>query len=596
MGGGIWAMHFVGMLAFSLPCGVGYNPIGTILSIIPGILASGVALSVIGRNEQPGPLRLSVGAVLMGAGIGAMHYSGMAAMEPQALLRYDPIWAAASVFTAIGLALISLGIRYRFRASQFSSIPATLIAATVMGFAVAGMHYTAMHASLFFPLSDTPKSLMQLSPLPLAAIITVFVGLIASIALVASFAGRQSELAHRLKAEIAERERGEAELIQARRTDARLLNAISGLEAGIALFDEADQLVVANPTYRQIHEIIADILVPGVSFETILRQNVRRSRFDLGAEEAETYIARRLEQHRNPGPVVERRLNDGRWEQIREQRLSDGGLLLVILDVTKEKAREAALIEAKSLAEEANRAKTDFLSTMSHELRTPLNAIIGFSDLMVNGVFGPIGSPKYVEYAKDVHRSGRLLLDMINEILDLSKIEAGRYELYPEDVSVARLIEDCVSVLSIIAQQREVELSFTVDDLLMARVDERALKQVMLNLLSNAVKFTLAGGRVRLEATAALDGAIAIVVSDTGIGIAANELDRIFEPFRRGEASISRVHEGTGLGLAITKHLVQLSHGRLVLESQVGLGTTVTVWFPAVQTSSLPRWEEIGSA
>jgi len=456
------------------------------------------------------------------------------------------------------------------------------------------MHYTAMHASLFFSLSDSPQTLMALSPLPLAAIITIFIALIASIALVASFAGRQAELALRLTAEIAERERGEAELLQARRADARLLNAIASLEAGIALFDEADQLVVANPTYRQIHEIIADILVPGVSFEMILRENVRRSRFDLGVEAAETYIARRLEQHRNPGPVVERHLNDGRWEQVREQRLSDGGLLLVILDVTKEKAREAALTEAKSLAEEANRAKTDFLSTMSHELRTPLNAIIGFSDLMVNGIFGPVGSPKYVEYAEDVHRSGHLLLDMINEILDLSKIEAGRYELYPEDVRVARLIADCVGVLSVIAQQREVELTFTADDLLMVKVDERAFKQVMLNLLSNAVKFTPAGGRVRLEATAASDDTIAMVVSDTGIGIAADDLDRIFEPFRRGAASTSRAHEGTGLGLAITKHLVQLSHGRLTLESQLGLGTTVTVWLPAAQTSSLPRREEIG--
>jgi two-component system cell cycle sensor histidine kinase PleC len=310
-------------------------------------------------------------------------------------------------------------------------------------------------------------------------------------------------------------------------------------------------------------------------------------------EEAETYIARRLEQHRNPGPVVERRLKDGRWEQVREQRLSDGGLLLVILDVTKEKAREAALTEAKSLAEEANRAKTDFLSTMSHELRTPLNAIIGFSDLMVNGVFGPIGSPKYVEYAEDVHRSGHLLLDMINEILDLSKIEAGRYELYPEDVSVARLVEDCVSVLSIIAQQREVELTFTANDLLVVEADERAFKQVMLNLLSNAVKFTPAGGSVRLEATTASDGTIAIVVADTGIGIAAADLDRIFEPFRRGEASVSRAHEGTGLGLAITKHLVELSHGRLALESQVGQGTKVTVWLPAAETGPLPRRKEI---
>jgi NO-binding membrane sensor protein with MHYT domain len=320
MGGGIWAMHFVAMLAFSLPCNVGYNLIGTILSVIPGVLASGVALSVISHKPPPGLARLIIGAMLMGAGISAMHYSGMAAVEPEALLRYDPIWAAVSVVTAVALALISLSIRCRW--PQPSRIPTTLIAAAVMGCAVAGMHYTAMGAALFFPLSDGPKLLTGLVPMPLAAIITIFTVLIASIALVASFAGRQAELALSLKAEIAERKRGDEELIQARRADARLVSAVARLQAGIALFDENDKLVMANPTYRQIHEIIADVLVPGVPFEIILRENVRRSRFDLGAEEAEAYIARRLDQHRNPGRTVERRLNDGRWEQVREQRLA----------------------------------------------------------------------------------------------------------------------------------------------------------------------------------------------------------------------------------------------------------------------------------
>jgi two-component system cell cycle sensor histidine kinase PleC len=373
------------------------------------------------------------------------------------------------------------------------------------------------------------------------------------------------------------------------KADARLAGAIAGLKAGIALFDENDRLVVANPTYCQIHEIIADLLLPGVPFETILRENVRRSRFDLGADEAEAYIVRRLGQHRNPGPLVERRLNDGRWEQVREQRLSDGGLLLVILDITEEKAREEALIQSKIAADEANRAKTDFLSTMSHELRTPLNAIIGFTDMMLAGVFGPIGSTKYLEYTKDVHRSGRLLLDMINQILDLSKIEAGRYDLYPEDLNVAPIIEDCVRVLNVVAQQRDVELTFTVGGIVSVKVDDRAIRHILLNLLSNAVKFTPAGGRVKLSATAACDGSIAIAVSDTGIGIAAADLDRVFEPFRQADAATSRAREGTGLGLPITKRLVELSSGRMAMESHVGLGTTVTVWLPATQAGALAR-------
>jgi two-component system, sensor histidine kinase and response regulator len=216
MGGGIWAMHFIGMLAFSLPCGVGYHLIGTMLSMIPGVLASGVALSVISREEKPSLVRLSIGAVLMGAGIGAMHYSGMASMQPEALLRYDPAGAARSVIVAVALAFVSLSIRYRFRRPDTSSIPATFIAAAVMGCAVAGMHYAAMRAALFYPLPSILKLQMALPPTTLAVVITIFTVLIASIALVASFAGRQAELALSLRAEIAERERGEAELIKAR--------------------------------------------------------------------------------------------------------------------------------------------------------------------------------------------------------------------------------------------------------------------------------------------------------------------------------------------------------------------------------------------
>ena len=227
MGGGIWSMHFVAMLAFSLPCGVGYNPFGTLLSVVPGILASGVALSVISHKEQLGLPRLTIGAVLMGAGIGAMHYSGMAAMEPEALLRYDPAWVAVSVVTAVVLAFISLGIRFHFRSRKFSNVPGTFIAATVMGCAVSGMHYTAMDASLFFPVSGLSNLQMSLPPTTLAVVITLFIILTASIALIASFAGRQAELATSLRVEVAERKRSESELIEARQNAERANRAKS---------------------------------------------------------------------------------------------------------------------------------------------------------------------------------------------------------------------------------------------------------------------------------------------------------------------------------------------------------------------------------
>jgi len=210
-------MHFVATLALCLPCSVDYSPIGTLLSVFPGVMASGVALFVIGRNEQPGLLRLSLGAVFMGAGIGAMHYSGMAAMHTAALLRYDPAWVGVSVLTAVVLAFISLSVCFGLLRVKSSNIPSTLMAAAVMGSAVAGMHYTAMRAALFFPAPAIGNLSMALQPTTLAVVITICVMLIASIALVASFAGRQAELALNLRAEIAERQRDEQELIKAHR-------------------------------------------------------------------------------------------------------------------------------------------------------------------------------------------------------------------------------------------------------------------------------------------------------------------------------------------------------------------------------------------
>src|SRR5258708_101929 len=216
MGGGIWAMHFIGMLAFSLPCGVAYDPAGTVLSMIPGIIASGIALNAISKETEPGLPRLTVSAVLVGAGMGAMHDAGMAAMRPEALLRYDPALVGVSVVVAIVLAFVSLSIRVRFHRANTPDLLATITAASVMGCAVAGMHYTAMQASIFFPLPGAPLSSMALSPTLLALLITLFTILIASSTLVATFAGRQNELALSLRAEVARREDIEQDLVRAR--------------------------------------------------------------------------------------------------------------------------------------------------------------------------------------------------------------------------------------------------------------------------------------------------------------------------------------------------------------------------------------------
>jgi PAS domain S-box-containing protein len=240
MGGGIWSMHFVGMLAFSLPCGITYDAVGTLLSMIPGMLASGIALATISKPHAPGLGRLTISAVLMGVGIAAMHYSGMAAMRPEALVRYDPALVAISIVVAIALSFVSLGIRFQVHRLQSSPMAATVIAASVMGCAVAGMHYTAMQASIFFPLPDAPTYSMALSPTLLALLITVFTVLIAVSTLVGTFAGRQSELAQSLSAEISRRERSEEDL---RRSEAYLADAQRLTHTGSFAYDVAKRRI-----------------------------------------------------------------------------------------------------------------------------------------------------------------------------------------------------------------------------------------------------------------------------------------------------------------------------------------------------------------
>ena len=240
------------------------------------------------------------------------------------------------------------------------------------------------------------------------------------------------------------------------------------------------------------------------------------------------------------------------------------------------------LIESRNDADAANRAKSEFLANMSHELRTPLNAIIGFSEFMASGALGPAGSLKYLEYARDINTSGRHLLDMISEVLDMSKIEAGQYELVPEDVDLSETAEFCVRLVAGRAEAGQITLANQVEpDLPKVRTDARALRQILLNLLSNAVKFTPAGGRVTVSAAANTPRDIVLIVSDTGVGMSAEDLRHVGEPFRQVGRSLTRQQEGTGLGLAITKRLVEMLGGKLQIESTPGRGTAVMVRLPA---------------
>lgn len=253
-----------------------------------------------------------------------------------------------------------------------------------------------------------------------------------------------------------------------------------------------------------------------------------------------------------------------------------------VQDVTQRRQSERALLSAKEQADLANRSKSEFLANMSHELRTPLNAIIGFSEIIKDQLLGPEGTPQYIEYAKDIHDSGELLLSLINDILDMSKIEAGKRALSETAINVDSVVQSCMRLVAVRAKAGGLQLKHDIPvGLLPLRGEERAIKQVLVNLMTNAIKFTPEGGTVSVKAHIDPFGRMCIAVSDTGIGIAPEDIPVALSPFGQIESVMSRKTQGTGLGLPLTKALVELHGGELQIKSAVGQGTTVSLLFPA---------------
>ncbi|MGP1395283.1 MAG: hybrid sensor histidine kinase/response regulator [Inquilinaceae bacterium] len=262
---------------------------------------------------------------------------------------------------------------------------------------------------------------------------------------------------------------------------------------------------------------------------------------------------------------------DARWE-----------VLTVATDITKRKRAELELLRAKDTAEMSNRSKTEFLANMSHELRTPLNAMIGFADLMVGQVFGPLGAPRYHEYAKDIKDSAEYLLQIINDILEVSEIEAGKLRLHERTIDVGKAIDEAIRLVQHRARESSVAIRLNVQpDLPALNADESKLKQVLVNLLTNGVKYTPASGHIDVTADTAADGGICVVIADTGIGMTEEEVTIALTRFGRIESSMVRKHAGTGLGLPLSADLIKAHGGVLEIESAVGEGTTIHIRFPS---------------
>jgi two-component system, cell cycle sensor histidine kinase PleC len=387
--------------------------------------------------------------------------------------------------------------------------------------------------------------------------------------------------------------------------DLRLRDAIETIPEAFVLWDAENRLVLCNSNFQELHQLPDEAVAAGTSYETIVATGRKPLIRTTVAHDSEPRGAR----------TFEAQLEDGRWMHISERRTKDGGYVSVGTDITKIKQHEQKLIEGekrqrativdlrksqqalerqtaeladlaekyadeKTRAEEANQAKSKFLANMSHELRTPLNAIIGFSEIMESGMFGPLGAEKYTEYSRDIRESGEYLLDVINDILDMSKIEAGGIRLSPEMVELDSVLADCIRVVSTRAGEKRLAVKADVEPGIQLKADRRALKQIALNLLSNAVKFTPDGGAVTVQGRLRA-GTVIIGIQDNGIGIAPQALQKLGRPFEQVESQLTKRHQGSGLGLAIAKSLIELHGGAMRIRSRLGRGTLVLVRLPA---------------
>ena len=371
-------------------------------------------------------------------------------------------------------------------------------------------------------------------------------------------------------------------------TEARmqLLDAIASTSEGFAQFDAHGRLVVANDRFTEMLGIPQERAESGSSFEKLLRVGATPDAYLDDMTEYERWIRRMIHNQQEGGDDTVEQMPGGRWIGVHHNRTRQGGVVSTLIDLTDIKKREAELSRALIRAETADRAKSEFLALMSHELRTPLNSILGFSELFMVEGFGPHSDPRYKTHAGDIHESGTHLLHIINELLDLSKIEAGFFELNEEEISVSTPIDAAIRMMLERATVKGITLKKEVEpDLPRIRADARVLKQMLINLIGNSIKFTRHEDDILVRARLDEDGSICISVKDRGIGVDPADIPKIMRPFGQVESSLNRMEQqGTGLGLPLVKQMTELHGGQMEFKSAVGKGTTVTLVFPPDRT------------
>ncbi|TMJ52549.1 MAG: response regulator [Alphaproteobacteria bacterium] len=372
-----------------------------------------------------------------------------------------------------------------------------------------------------------------------------------------------------------ERDRFAAEAEGQRKTIAA---AIATISEGFVLYDSDDRIVLFNEQFRAIYPGLADIIKQGTTFTELLEAVISRSLVDLGGQSPQEWIAERKARREHSGGFAEYRYG-GRYVRISERRIQGGGTVAVYSDITELRQHNLELEQARELSEVANRTKSQFLANMSHELRTPLNAIIGYSEILQEDA-GDTGQEQLVPDLKKIEGAGRHLLGLINDILDLSKVEAGKMEVYIEEIELSSLLGEVGAIIRpLVAKNGNTLETRMTGGIGTVRTDRTKLKQCLLNVLSNASKFTQ-DGKLTLAIERNDRAMIQITISDTGIGMSEEQLARLFQAFSQADASTTKKFGGTGLGLAITRHFCRLLGGDISVASRVGEGSTFTIVIP----------------
>ena len=374
--------------------------------------------------------------------------------------------------------------------------------------------------------------------------------------------------------------------LRLKRQNSLLQNTLEHMGEGLSVFDSQGRLIAWNFRFCELLDISPAFAADATLRDVLILQTERG---DFGEAEPEPEATRRLDLFHKDVPTTKERVTAaGRVLQIRRCAMPNGAILSVYSDVTEIRASERKLIETRSQAELANRAKGDFLANMSHELRTPLNAIIGFSEVISNELFGPMVNKKYLEYIKDIHASSLHLLSIINDVLDMSKIEAGKVELAKDVIRIKSVVGEVMRMVGERARSRDIELTVQLpDEDVEIWADERSMKQILLNLLANAINFSNSRGQVCVRVISGKPEAAVIEITDHGIGMNEEEQERALQPFGQAKPAMTRNAGGTGLGLPITKGLVEAHGGTLTIESRSGFGTTVRIEMPRERKAPL---------